>query len=495
MSPLRAPGPQASFRRAILLLALLGAPGAVASAQGRLVLTGATLVDGTGAPPLPDARIVIAAGRFTCVSGPDGCPAGRADRVVDLSGRWVIPGLIDTHIHLPTTGGLDRVQQLRFALGITTTRDAGSVTPEPLVARRDSAELAALPVPRLVVAARTAQENAARYGVERGGPLVRALVERGVDAVKIKHPFTGSHWREEIVAARRAGVVVFGHTWGDPDVGPFGHEAIAAGINGISHLIGIPMESQPPDITRDDLRASELQGWEGLRALWSTIDTVALDRLIDRIVTAEVWLEPMLAHEYYWGRRIPPPEHFHFLQPPPRLRDLVFPWASRTQRLGPRYPDTWQHQAAFVRRFRARGGILVTGTDDVDPGLDIHEEMRLIREATGDPMAALLAATGHAARAVGRDDIGMIVPGRLADAVVLAADPLGPEGATAVLQVIKGGELHDDGSLVAAFLAERDAAARALWRHRAGRFGLPALLALGAAALAVALLRRRRHSA
>lgn len=112
---------------------------APAHGQARVVLTGGTLIDGTGAAPLPGARIVIEGGRFTCISDAAGCPGLPGDRLVDLTGRWVSPGLIDTHVHLPygrDTTRLARFQRLRFALGITTVRDAGSPYIEPLLRER-----------------------------------------------------------------------------------------------------------------------------------------------------------------------------------------------------------------------------------------------------------------------------------------------------------------------------------------------------------------------
>lgn len=480
------------LRTGLATLALVLAIRGHLVAQGRLVLVGATLIDGTGAPPLPKSRIIVSDGRFTCVSGPDGCPTPAGDREVHLDGHWIIPGLIDTHIHLPTSGGLDRVQRLRFALGITTTRDAGALQPEPLLARRDSAADPNRAVPRLLVSGRTTDEAARAYGTTRGALLVEELARRGVDAIKIKQPFTGSHWREEILAARVLGLPVFGHTWGDPVQGAFALPAVAAGLSGMSHIIGVPMETQATSLTADSIRRLEEGGWESLRGLWATMDPAAVDRWIDSVATAGVWLEPMLAHEYYWGRRIPPPERFGFLRPPPRLRDLLPGRKPPVVALEPRYPETWDRQAAFVRRFVERGGIVVTGTDDVDPGLDLHEEMRLIREITGDPMTALLAATRDAAYALGRDDVGVIAPGRLADAVLLDADPLGPALATGVVQVMKGGIRHDDMTLRAEFLAERREATRALWQHRLRRFVLPTLAALAVAIAALIVLRRRR---
>ncbi|MEQ1693226.1 MAG: hypothetical protein ABMA00_18185, partial [Gemmatimonas sp.] len=206
-------------------------------AQQRLLLSGATLLDGTGAAPVRDSRIAVVDGRISCVSGPGGCPAQPGDRVLDLSGQWISPGLIDTHVHLPLAlvahAGLERSQRLRFALGITTVRDAGSRSTVELLAARAHAEDGSRPIPRLVVASQSTPEDVARLGADSTATVVSRLVAAGVDAIKIKEPFTSEDWRGQIRAARAAGLPAFGHTWGSVNE-VFTREAIAEGISGIS---------------------------------------------------------------------------------------------------------------------------------------------------------------------------------------------------------------------------------------------------------------------
>ncbi len=479
------------------VLALGGIPAGTAPAQGRLILAGATLIDGTGAAPLPDARIVIEDGRFTCVSGPGGCDPRPGDQVLRLAGRWVTPGLIDTHIHLlygdADDAVLARAQRLRFALGITTTRDAGSPAVTRLLALRDTAADANLPVPRLSVAARVSIENAERFGVPVGESLARHLIALGVDAIKLKPPFGDDIWLGEIRAAREADVPVFGHTWAEPPRGPFAREAAAAGLSGVSHLLGLVMEMQPPGTDLTIPAGTEAEAWAWLRSLWTTIDTAAMDRLIGDLVRAGVWIEPTLAHEYHWGRSLPRHEHLRFLDPPARLSDVLPLRRASTASREPRYPDTFDRQQAFVRTFAERGGMLVTGSDGVDAGLDLHEEIRLIAEATGDPMTGLLAATRNAALAIGREDLGTIVPGSVADLVVHEVDPLATPGATThVVYVIKGGVLHAGGDLVSEFRSSYAEAVRETWFRALRRWLPPLALLVAVGIVGVILLRRRR---
>lgn len=482
--------------RAMITLALLqGIAGTPLIAQQRIVLTGATLIDGNGGAPIPRSRIVLENGHFTCVSGEGGCPVGPGDRAIDLSGKWITPGLIDTHVHLPfalAPDGLWRLQRLRFALGITTVRDAGSLSTDTLLAARKTSEEGARAVPRLVVAARVVEEDAKRYGVPMGGPLATKLAQLGVDAIKIKEPFTNEDWRDDIRAARAAGIPVFGHTWEDVNH-VFTREAVAAGISGVSHIMAVAPGSQP-DGTVLSRPASEKDFWPWEKHLWLTTDQGKLDSLINEMVAANVWLEPTITLEYHFGRPLVPPVEAAFLGEPPTLRQLLR-GAPRTNTIpAPAYPETWKKQSAFLGDFIKRGGMVVAGSDGKRPGIDLHEELRLIGEVAGSPMVGLQSATKNAAIALNRKDIGTIEEGKLADAVVYDADPLGPVGSTLRIErVIKGGTLYPADSLRAEFRKEYDDRVRELWRKRfmlALKTLVPLVLLT---AILTLLLRRRRR--
>src|SRR5262245_16950856 len=147
-------------RRPLALLGLAAAlmlAGAAPSAQPQpsIAIAGATVIDGSGGPPIADAVIVISGSRISAI-GPRGRVSIPADaNQVDLRGRWIVPGLIDTNVHLSLYGGqndryesLVRYQprqndivleaaQIDLSYGITTVRDSyGALI--PLVQVRDS---------------------------------------------------------------------------------------------------------------------------------------------------------------------------------------------------------------------------------------------------------------------------------------------------------------------------------------------------------------------
>jgi len=444
--------------------------------QQRLVLAGATLIDGIDGTPIIDSRIVIVDGRFVCVSGPDGCASSPGDRQFDVSGTWITPGLIDTHAHLdPITDPKKTAaaQALRFALGITTVRDAGSEQLEALLNERKRASDPDLPVPRIVISARPLGLYAEHYGVKLGGELVRHLVELGVDAIKIKDHTTTDLWEQEVRTASELGIPIWGHTFdaiGPPPVS-ITQAALEAGLDGITHLSwiapfcqkpGLEVTPQPPGV--------EIHEWR--KGYWLTTDAACIDTLIAEVVRNGVWLEPTLVTEWYWWRQnLEPPHKLAFLRTrPPSLRDILTGHDALAERRPPTFPEPFARMTDFVRRFHEAGGMLIAGTDEVRPGLDLHAEMDLLRGAALTPLESLQAATRNAAIALGRQDLGTIEVGKLADAVIFASDPLDPAGTTLnVREVIKGGIIHESDALLNEFRRRYRENVRDLWVNRALR--------------------------
>lgn len=79
----------------------------VPAAPDPVLLEGPTLVDGTGRPPVDDAEILLEDGRIACVGLGSECPRPTDVRVLDMEGRWIIPGLVDAHVHYSQTGWAD----------------------------------------------------------------------------------------------------------------------------------------------------------------------------------------------------------------------------------------------------------------------------------------------------------------------------------------------------------------------------------------------------
>lgn len=450
-----------------------------------LALTGATLIDGTDRGPIANAVVVIEAGRIVCAGAAAACPVPAGARRMAVGGQWITPGLFDTHAHL-TLGKAPRnldEQALRFARGITTTRDAGGELVTPMLEEKQRAAANSVPRPRLLVAARITEDNYAALtpGQHDLDGLVLALKARGVDAIKLKDQADAPSAVAVVQAAERHGLPSFGHTWAGPPETVFQREALAAGLDGVSHMEAFPLLAlEDPALLKGDPGHDDGDRfWRWRKGLWEHTGEAKLDAASDELVQRGVWLEPLLTHDYHFGHPLLAPPALYFLDPiAPTLRSELR--ARFTHHDAPTFAGPYARAARFLARFHARGGLLITGGDNKEVGWDVMEEVFLLRQAGLSPLAALQCATRDAARALGRGaELGTLEPGKLADLVVFRADPLGArENLAEVAWVLKGGVVYNANKLTAPFRARHAEELKLVRQGRQMELGVLALLAL-----------------
>jgi imidazolonepropionase-like amidohydrolase len=231
---------------------------AVASAQqsDALVLSGVTLIDGVGNGPLENATIVVEGGKIRRIeAGPVQAPAGAS--VFDLQGRYVMPGLIDTHVHIGDFAAARRA----LRSGVTTVRSMG-VGFFADVGLRELASRGRIESPEVVAAGYHVRPRPAgalfmgdpslsdlmEHGVkgeEAVRRVVRTMVAAGVDYIKTnateraglpetdprKPLYTEAELRAVVEEARLAGIPVAAHAHGDEG----GQAAVRAGVRSIEH--------------------------------------------------------------------------------------------------------------------------------------------------------------------------------------------------------------------------------------------------------------------
>ena len=380
------------------------------------VLTGATLIDGTGAAPVPDAAVVIEDGRVT-EAGPRAALAWPADaEVIDARGRTVIPGLIDAHDHLASHGyalatrwGLDepastahlrtaRVLADTLAMGYTTVRDAGGLD----AGFKLAVEQGLIPGPRLVLGLQIISPTGGigdRVSPSGHGccgaydPLLPDSVANGPDAV-----------RDVVRRLVRAGAdVIKTATTGGASSRP-GHGPLDAAFSPVemealvteSHALG------------RRVMCHALGGPGLLTALEAGVDSVEhgcyLDEdptLLNRMAVQGTFFVPTLTVYVY-----------HRESPAPHVRE--------------RARALHAHHVARVQRALERGVPIVAGTDAGGHGHPRNAlELKYLVEAGLSPMQALRAGTQWAARCLGLDrEIGTLEKGRQADLVVVDGNPL-----------------------------------------------------------------------
>jgi hypothetical protein len=442
--------------RLLLIPALLSGGGfAGASAQEAVTaIRGVTVIPATGARAIAGATVLIR-GRHIESLGPlksVAIPPG--SEIIDGRGKYLIPGLIDTHVHIAWMAGkpaLEAQLALELAYGITGHRDASGAGHErELVALRSRIDSGAVLAPRLYVSGSGTPQNVPRYQAEGLADLVRKLALVGVDGIKLRN-LSSMQADTVIAAARAAGLPAFGHTYGGAGGAPPGDftlRAIAAGAAGVMHVSGIGPAAQ---LAPHRLQATGWQReWLGLYLQWTDASAAEEERLLRRMLDTHTWLEPTLTadafvlhDEWYRGRA-----ELRFLSIAYDSLRMGFPAFEGGDLALAR--QAFERMQRFVQRFQQGGGLLLAGTDMLPwPGAGLHEELRLLVLAGLSPMQALQAATRNAARALGWErKTGTIAAGLDADLVLLDADPLRDiSNTTKIWKVVRAGRVLDRAAL------------------------------------------------
>lgn len=416
-------------------LIALSAVGAFASAQ-TLAITHVTLIDITDGKTQPDVTVTIDGNRIARVARSTRTRP-KTGQVVDATGQFLIPGLWDMHTHVyfdsTAADGTDLVLPLFLANGITGVRDMGSQLDQVLHAR---AEIAAhrLFGPRMIVAGPMLDGAKSQYKAsipittpEDGRQAVDMLKRRGVDFIKTQSGVPREAYFAIAEESKKVGIEFEGHV---PD-SIRAAEAIAAGQRTFEHLIGI-FEASSPDENKY-LTSPKSPG-----AFLATWDAKREARIIQLLARNQVWQCPTL----FWERGQWLVDAIDYSRDP----DLLFAARTWVTKLWPasqksilKSLDTdplpvrekfVEHELDIVRKLKAANVPFLAGTDtpagvDVIPGVSLHLELQRFVAAGFTPLEALQAATLNPAKFLNKlADYGPIQKGRIADLVLLKANPI-----------------------------------------------------------------------
>jgi imidazolonepropionase-like amidohydrolase len=394
-------------------------------------ITSATLFDGTGAAPISDSVLLVRDGRIIAVGPRQSVTIPEGVTIIDASKQWLIPGLIDLHVHLD-----EDITPGAFPLfGVTSVRDVGSrlVTLQKLRARAAKGE----PMPRLFWMGRNIDQGKPSWSgaVAVKGPAdVPALLadmqeKQGVDGVKLYVNAREDAAKAIIAEAHRRKMPVTGHLG---EMTP--ERAAQLGIDNLEHVSTL----FTAQLSRDAARKAV-----GTRKSHAGVAEVDLDsppvrRLIATLAEHKVAVTPTLsvslmpmageqnANRIYRGWADIPhgwssywkDAYWSFLQP--------IGWTAADYRTTEKAN---QRFLQMVARLDAAGVPIVAGTDSpapwVLPGAGLIHELQLLVQAGLTPKSALLAATGRAAKVLRKvGEVGSLVPGARADFLLLPGDPL-----------------------------------------------------------------------
>ena len=450
-------------RGRILAFAGLLLLGCKATANDGIALIGATLIDGSGGAALADAVVVVRRGRIESVGPRGGFELPRKTREVDVTGRWIIPGLIDAHAHLAPA--LSWAQPRYLAWGVTTLRDVhGGIT--SLTRLRQRGDGTAPVGPRVYAAGAMIDGLPTTYpdaigvnGEKDARKAVDRLVTAGADLIKVYTRVDAPLLRAIVDEAKAFNLSVTAHL-GMTDA----LSAAKAGIAGIEHMTGVPeAASKAPSSLITAHYRGFFPGWTASERSWAELDSAALARVAQRLAEAKITLIPTLVlHETLSRLRDPGLLRDPSLAdvPEEQQRDWDVPGlitrAGWTEADFAAFRRSRPAQDLFLRAFARAEGRIATGTDASNqllvPGFSEHREMELLVRAGLTPREALRAATRNGAVLLGADSLGLIAPGKAADLVVLSKDPLADiRNTRAIESVMARGYLLDADSIRASW--------------------------------------------
>jgi imidazolonepropionase-like amidohydrolase len=419
-----------SMLAAGLLLAASGCSGnkSAPDAAATKVLEHFTLIDGTGAAPISDAALVMKDGRIQWV-GPSAdlkVPDGAA--VEDLSGKFMMPGIIDSHVHLGEVDGLDQntkyytadniKNELRLyaAYGVTTVQTLG--TDQDLTIDIRNAERAGRPDMARIYTARLGVVYDHGYGGLPGLPQrvstpdeARALVDeqkaKGADLIKLwmddefgalpkLMPYSIS--KAVIDEAHKDGLKAVAHVFYKDNA----QELAREGIDGFAHEV----RDQPID----DAFVQDMKQ----HGTWQMAATLSRE-------ASFTYTELPFVNDPFFSRGVAPAVIAELKSPERQKKLAAAPNFSK-------YDKVFANAMGNFAR-EVKGGVKYgMGTDSGPsgrfPGYFAHWELSLMVKAGLTPMQALTAATGSNAEFMGAKDIGTIQPGKWADLLVLDSNPL-----------------------------------------------------------------------
>ena len=424
----------------------------------RLVIRGATMIDGTGSPPIGPVDIVVEGNRITSVVGVGypGTPINEAarpaagDYEIDAHGKYILPGFIDTHSHIGNalwglTGdmpSMDYIFKLWLSHGITTSREVacglGFDYTHSEKMRSERNEIAA---PRLLThcwfPGNTETAEAARG-------WARELKKRGADGIKF-----GSGRPDVLKAAiEEAKKIGLKTTFHHAQVSVTRVNVLDSarwGLDSMEHWYGLPealfddriIQDYPLDYNYNNEQdrfgqAGRLwkQAAKPGSEKWNAVmeELLALDFTLSPTLTIyEANRDVMRAKNADYHADYTLPSITRFFTPNRVLHGSYhFDWTTQDEI---EWKNNYRLWMTFLNDYKNRGGRVTTGSDSGFIyklfGFGYIREFELLQEAGFHPLEVIQSATLNGAELIGRDhDLGTIEPGKLADMVIVDENPI-----------------------------------------------------------------------
>jgi imidazolonepropionase-like amidohydrolase len=444
-------------------------------APAPVAITHVTVINPGTSSVQTNRTVVVTGDRITSVS--DAMPPKNA-RVINATGQYLIPGLWDMHVHSAFgdwfPGGRDIILPLFIANGVTGVRDMGGEIPVLSGWRKEIAS-GGIIGPRMVIAGPMLDGYLPNGKLRFPSSIpvttpaeaiaaVDSLKKQGVDFIKVQSELTRDSYVAAAAEAHKQGLPFVGHV---PDRVRL-REVVEAGQISVEHLMGIFEGCS----TEED---KFISGKGNLKLLLSTQNKPRCDALIQLLARSQTWQVPTLA----WQRG---GEFLDQLDLKHQPLDKYVPayWRNVTWKRfsDEMMPDLLHDPLALRKDYFARnlqivgamhraGVPFLAGTDTapgiyIMPGFSLHDELANFVEAGFTPMESLQTATSNPAKFLRTQaSSGSVESGKIADLVMLAANPLDDIRNTRKINlVIAHGRLFDRATLDKILIEVESAAKR-----------------------------------
>jgi imidazolonepropionase-like amidohydrolase len=407
------------------------------SRAATLAIVGGTLIDGTGAAPVPDAAVLIHNGRIVAVGPRAKVKIPRDARVVNAQSKTILPGLWDMHAHFEQA----EWGPIYLAAGVTTVRDCGNEF-EFITAVRDAIAQGRGLGPRLLLAG--VVDGSGRHAAdtpEHARDQTDRYHDAGFQQMKIYSWVKLEEVKVVAAEAHRLGMTVTGHV---PE-GLTAYQVIEAGqdqINHITYIADMMHEQFPADMSRNDRRKMTAA---------IDLDSPPAHKALAFLKEHRTVVDPTMAvQELFTASTAKPPSSFE-----PGVTKVAPELARQLTDVEP--PNevselrerVFQKELAIVGALHRAGIPIVAGTDQAVPGHSLHREIELYVQAGLTPMEALQAATIAPARAMGLEkESGTLEKGKRGDLILVNGNPLEDIRNTRNVEyVVTGGTMYSSAEL------------------------------------------------
>ncbi|MBI5859133.1 MAG: amidohydrolase family protein [Sphingobacteriales bacterium] len=424
----------------------------------QLIIRGVIMINGTGAPPTGPMDIVIENNRIVQIAGVgSGVPINSDKRPklkeggkeLDCTGMYLLPGFIDMHGHIGGAGqgtSAEYVFKLWMAHGITTIRDpaAGNGLDWTLEEKKLSTENK-ITAPRIFAYTVFGQGTKQTISTpEQAQEWVRENAKKGADGIK----FFGAAPQIMDAAIRenkKLGLRSACHH-AQMDVARWNVlNSARAGLTSMEHWYGLP-EALFTDKTIQNYPlnynySNEQNRFEEAGKLWKQAAppySEHWNKVMNELLGLDFTLDPtfniydanrdlMRARRAEWHEDYTLPSLWKFYEPSKQSHGSYwFNWGTEQEVA---WKENYRLWMTFVNEYKNRGGRVTTGSDNgfiyQTYGFGYIRELELLREAGFHPLEVLRSATLYGAQALGAEkDLGTVEVGKLADLVIIDANPL-----------------------------------------------------------------------